>query len=217
MLLAALLTVLSQAPVETPLSPAPLPSDVPAMESEELAPPLTDAVSEREARWAERDARKPTRYLVEALGGTVGVALGSWGLMALGAALCDRSRVGTSTFCVPDGVTALAGVFVLPLGMYISGRLVDSPGGYWWAMLGSLPGWVLAEITFYFVQNAAQGKFNPASYLPFLLPVIPAALLFEWSADRDLRELEGNLPITRVVVIPGGPRGSVGVSMAVGF
>ncbi len=221
LLLAALVTAAPppDAPVNA-LPPPPLPSGAgetlvppppdPPVESE--GPATVAQLNERDERWARREAEAPRRYLIESLAGVAGVAVGSWGSIAL----LSTTVCSTSSGC-PTWIMPLPGIFTVPLGLFIAGRYLDSPGGYWWAVLGSLPGWLVADVTFYFVDKAAQGKFNPASYLPFLLPIIPAVIVFEWSATRSLKESEEQALFSRMMLLPGGPRGSVGASLALAF
>jgi hypothetical protein len=204
-LLAALLVVSGQTP-PAPLVAAP-DEDAPASHVEQ-AP-----TSEREGRWAEREAQAPKRYLIESLAGLAGVALGSWGSIALFTAQCAGAFGGSPSACAPGGLLALPGFMAMPFGIWLTGN----PGGFWWAVLGSLPGWIVAEVTFYFVDRGTPGAFNPAVYLPFLIPIIPGVLLHDWSATRELRQEEEEARMSRFFIIPAGPRGSLGASVRFAF
>ncbi|MGQ0506842.1 MAG: hypothetical protein ACT4TC_16140 [Myxococcaceae bacterium] len=179
----------------------------------------TPAVLRREevrARFLERREREiGKRLVVEGLGGALGIALGSWLPLAYAQSGCSTTT-STTLGCFPTWMAPLLGIGVMPFTLFAAGRIIGNPGAYGWAILGSLPGWAIASVTFYVVDQSSGGKINPFAYAAFLLPIIPALILFEWSGGRNaleqLEEQDGGLAI-----LPGGPNGSFGASVVATF
>jgi hypothetical protein len=201
----------------------------PARADEPLsAPPLPDAheqVSAPEAEVREGSpVARPDRSVPEATGpglrvarvlvGTLTSAAIGYGsgltaavatfAIACGSGCSGWDSLGPAALAILVGTSAA--MAAMPLGAYLSGRLMGSKGSYLWTMLGAGIGGAAGYAAIYLMTAANAGGF---AYLPLLLfPPLGAAIANELSSARNEAQAAHPEGMAIVPVVSVGTKGA---------
>jgi hypothetical protein len=163
----------NEAPVSSTSEPQPLPPPplLPSPEGPEAEPPKGELFP-RELEREERPAAPFSmgRGAAEILGGVAGGGLGVVAMLVTVAAI-DPSCALTVAL-----VGATTGLFGIPLGVYIAGRLMDGRGSYWATLLGMVVGTTLG------IAGAAAAQQGAVSFISLTVgPLLGSVLGYELS------------------------------------